>query len=78
MKPAETMITRERMARLELIEKGADADLVRALLAFASERLMAAKVEQLIGAAAGVRSPSRIDHRNGCRERDWGTWACPA
>ena len=50
-------MTDERMALLELIEKGADADLVRELLAFASERLMAAEVDHLTGAAAGARSP---------------------
>jgi transposase-like protein len=61
------------MALLELIEKGADADLVRELLAFASERLMAAEVDQLTGAAAGVRSPDRVNHRNGYRERGWET-----
>jgi putative transposase len=66
-------MTDERMALLELIEKGADADLVRELLAFASERLMAAEVDQLTGAAAGVRSPDRINHRNGYRERSWET-----
>jgi len=33
-------MTDERMALLELIEKGTDADLVRELLAYASERLM--------------------------------------
>jgi putative transposase len=66
-------MTDERMALLELIEKGADADLVRELLAFASERLMAAEVDQLTGAAAGVRSPDRINHRNGYRERGWET-----
>src|SRR4051795_5239193 len=62
-------MTDERMALLELIEKGADADLVRDLLAYASERLMAAEVEQLTGAAAGARSRDRINHRNGYRER---------
>jgi len=66
-------MTDARMALLELIEKGADADLVRELLAFASERLMAAEVDQLTGAAAGVRSPDRINHRNGYRERGWET-----
>ena len=64
-------MTDERMALLELIEKGADADLVRDLLAYASERLMAAEVEQLTGAAAGAWSPDRINHRNGYRERGW-------
>ena len=66
-------MTDARMALLELIEKGADADLVRELLAFASERLMAAEVDRLAGAAAGVRSPDRINHRNGYRERGWET-----
>ena len=66
-------MTDERRALLELIEKGADADLVRELLALASERLMAAEVDQLTGAAAGVRSPDRLNHRNGYRERGWET-----
>jgi transposase-like protein len=66
-------MTDERMALLELIEKGADADLVRELLAFASERLMAAEVDQLTGAATGVRSPDRLNHRNGYRARGWET-----
>ena len=64
-------MTDERMALLELIEKGADAD--RELLAFAGERLMTAEVDQLTGAAAGARSPDRINHRNGYRERGWET-----
>ena len=66
-------MTDERMALLELIEKGADADLVRDLLAYASERLMAAEVEQLTGAARGARTPDRVNHRNGYRERGWET-----
>ena len=52
-------MTNERMALLELIEKGADADLIRELLAYASERLMATEVDQLTGAVAGARSPER-------------------
>ena len=68
-------MTDERMVLLELVEKGADADLVRDLLAYASERLMAAEVEQLAGAAAGARSPGRVNHRNGYREGGWETRA---
>jgi hypothetical protein len=41
----ETTMTDERMALIELIEKGADADLVRDMLAFAAERLMSLEVE---------------------------------
>ena len=56
-------MTDDRMALLELIEKGADCDLIRELLAFASERVMAVEVDQLTGAPAGARSPDRINHR---------------
>src|SRR6187401_1669940 len=66
-------MTEERMALLELIEKGADADLIRELLAYASERLMATEIDQLTGAAAGARSPERVNYRNGYRERGWET-----
>ncbi len=66
-------MTDERMTLLELVEKGADADLVRELLAFATERLMTAEVDQLTGATRGARTPDRINHRNGYRERGWET-----
>ena len=58
-------MTDERMALPELVEKSADTDLIRELLVFASGRLMMAEVDQLTGAASGVRSPDRINHRNG-------------
>ena len=63
------------MALLELIEKRGDADLVRELLAFAAERLMALEVEGLCGAAHGERSLTRGNQRNGYRERAWDTRA---
>jgi putative transposase len=68
-------MTDERMALLELVEKGADADLVREMLAFAAERIMEAEVELLTGAAKGARTALRETHRNGYRERDWDTRA---
>jgi transposase-like protein len=68
-------MTDERMALIELIEKGGDADLIRDMLAFAAERLMNLEVEALTGAPAGVRSPERLNHRNGYRERAWDTRA---
>ena len=58
-------MTDERMALLELVEKGADADLVRDMLAFAAERIMEAEVAA--GAAKGARTPLRETHRNGYR-----------
>jgi putative transposase len=71
----ETTMTDERMALIELIEKGGDADLIRDMLAFAAERLMNLEVEALTGAPAGTRSPDRLTHRNGYRERAWDTRA---
>src|SRR5215207_6755269 len=66
-------MTDDRMALLELIEKRADTDLVRELLAFAAERLMDLEVEAKTGVPAGARSPERLNHRNGYRERAWDT-----
>jgi putative transposase len=68
-------MTDERQALFELIEKRSDADFVRELLAFAAERLMAVEVEALTGAAHGERSPERVNHRNGYRDRPWETRA---
>jgi transposase-like protein len=68
-------MTDERMALLELIEKGADADLVREMLGFAAERLMEAEVRSRTGAAHGVRDPARQVQRNGYRGRAWETRA---
>ena len=68
-------MTDDRMALLELIEKRADADLVREMLAFAAERLMEMEVETKTGVPAGARSPERLNHRNGYRERAWDTRA---
>ena len=68
-------MTDERMALIELIEKGADADLVRELLAFAADRMMELEVEAKTGVPAGARSPDRLTQRNGYRERAWDTRA---
>jgi transposase-like protein len=63
------------MALIELIEKSADADLVREMLGFAAGRLMEAEVQARTGAAHGVRDPDRQVQRNGYRERPWETRA---
>lgn len=52
-------MTEERMELIELVGKQADGDRVRAMLAFAAERIMKAEVEERTGAAKGVRSPLR-------------------
>ena len=47
-------MTDDRMALIELVEKQADGDLVREMLAFAAERIMEAEVEARTGAAKGA------------------------
>jgi transposase-like protein len=69
----ETTMTEERMALIELVEKQADGDLVREMLAFAAERIMETEVETRTGAAKGARTPMREVQRNGYRDRDWDT-----
>ncbi len=68
-------MTDDRLALLELIEKRADADLVREMLHFAAERVMELEVHACTGAAHGVRDPARLVQRNGYRERAWETRA---
>src|SRR5215213_3392159 len=68
-------MTDARMALLDQLEKRADTDLVREMLAFAAERLMELEVEAKTGVPAGVRSPERPNQRNGYRERAWDTRA---
>jgi putative transposase len=56
-----------------LIEKSADADLLREMITFLTNRLMDLEVEGITGAAYGERSASRSNSRNGYRERAWDT-----
>ena len=68
-------MTIDRMTLKALIEKGSDDDLLREMMAFVANRMMDLEVESLTGAAHGERSPARINHRNGYRERTWDTRA---
>ena len=68
-------MTDEMMSLRSLLEKSADADLLREMVGFAAQRLMELEVGSLTGAAHGERNPDRINHRNGYRERDWQTRA---
>jgi putative transposase len=68
-------MTDDSIALRELLEKSADADLLREMIAFAAERLMELEVQGLTGVAYGERSPDRLAHRNGYRGRDWATRA---
>jgi len=68
-------MTDRMMSLRTLLEKSADADLLREMVGFAAQRLMELEVETLTGAARGERSPDRVNHRNGYRDRDWETRA---
>ena len=63
------MMTEERMALIDLVERQADGDLVREMLAFAAERIMDGEVEARTGATKGARTPMREVQRNGYRDR---------
>ena len=69
------MTANDMMTLRALLEKSSDADLLREMIGFTAERLMALEVEGLTGAAHGERSPDRLTHRNGYRERSWETRA---
>src|SRR5467141_4545940 len=68
-------MTDEMMSLRTLVEKSSDVDLLREMVGFAAHRLMELEVESVTGAAHGERSPERVNHRNGYRDRIWETRA---
>ena len=66
-------MTDDMMTLRTLLEKSSGGDLLREMIGFAADRLMELEVRGLTGAGHGERSPERITHRNGYRERSWET-----
>lgn len=58
-------MTDDMMALRGLMEKSADADLLREMIGFAAQRLMELEVEAKTGAAYGEKSAARLAQRNG-------------
>lgn len=63
------------MSLLALVEKSANADVLREMIGLAAERLMELEIGTHTGADWGEKSKDRQAQRNGYRERDWETRA---
>ena len=68
-------MTDDKIALQCLLEKSSDAGLLREMIGFAAQRLMALETDGLCGAGHGERTDDRINQRNGFRDRDWETRA---
>src|SRR5690606_16328147 len=66
-------MTDDMMNVRSLVEKSADADLLREMIGFAAERLMELEVGSATGAGYGEKNAMRLAQRNG--DRDWETRA---
>ena len=71
-------MTDDKIALQDLLEKSSDASLLREMIGFAAQRLMALETDALCGAGHGERTAERINQRNGFRDRDWETPLAPS
>lgn len=62
-------------ALLDKLLSGEEMDFVREALTSMARELMELEVEKKTDAARGEKSPGRLCHRNGYRERRWDTRA---
>src|SRR4029450_3574068 len=70
-------MTDEMMTLRALVEKPPDADLLREMIGFAAERLMALEVGAATGAGYGEKNPLRLAQRHGYPDKDLETRAGP-
>lgn len=69
----------DEMVDLRLfVEKSADSDLLREMIAFTAQRLMELEVGAATGAGHGEKNPMRLAQRNGYRDRDRRTGQAPS
>jgi transposase-like protein len=68
-------MTDDKIALQCLLEKSSDAGLLREMISYGAQRLMALETDALCGAGHGERSDNRINQRNAFRDRDWETRA---
>lgn len=68
-------MTKPTIVLTELVETGADADLLKQVIQFVAQRIMEFDVESLFGDGFEVKSPDRTNSRNGYRDRLWQTRA---
>ena len=69
-------MAKDRMDVLDLLRKEAhdtDIDFLREGLRMLVQAVMEAEVTSKTGAGLGERSPERLTHRNGYRDRPWDT-----
>ncbi len=64
-------MTNATMALAELVEKGADINVLRQMVQFMAQRLMELDVQGRCGGAYDEKSCERLNSRNGYRERTW-------